>query len=282
MVIKYLTEGIFKTPQEAKAARERAQQKSNADKVAEQATKIIIQKIEQFIDECLLSDNKAFDDDNRSFLPRTISGRRYDFLMANYYTVGQSSRIATYKSSVNWPKDSNTLYVDIYVKMVNEEWFKNHTKINREKANLAADVAKQAGRVDIRKFDGTFDIPHYNPSNNRYIATDIRDAFSNTMDKYIISTFCNSNTPKEFAPIKDIMTSKHVVLNKIHMFADVPDDITFGGELISRWCASDDLVEHELDFIRRQLNAICELISFENKGNVIFRDFANRIDDIII
>jgi hypothetical protein len=168
--------------------------------------------------------------------------------------------------------------------MTNENWFKNHTRINSEKAKIQANITKQSGRVDARNFDGIFDIPHYNPSNNGYIATDIRNVFLNIMNNYIISTFCNaaSNTPKEFAPIRDIMTSCHIVLNKIHMFADISNDIIFGGELISRWCYSEELAEHELDFVRRQLNAICELISFENKGNVIFRDFANRVDDIII
>lgn len=286
MKIQYLSEGVFKNPEQARVAREKAAQTSNAEKVAAQTKEVIKGVVEKFIDEYLNNrddynkeadipyhwNNGGYDDDS-AFLQRCIAGARYYFLTACYESAEATSQIVTYKSSVEFSEHSKVIYVDIYTKIINDTWISNVKKHNEK---------QRFKKAERGNFDGTFNIPDYDPYKNGFIMDEIKNSFARRLNEYIISVYCNPNTPKEFNVIRDIMTRNHVVLRKIHLFTNIIGDIVFGGSLAHVSYDEWNLVKDNSNNIKRQLGSILDLISFENKGNVIFRDWQHRASDIVL
>ncbi len=286
MKIQYLSEGVFKNPEQARAAREKAAQISNAEKVAAQSKEVIKSAVEKFIDEYLNNSdgynkenipyhwNKSGYDDESAFLQRCIAGGNYYFLTACYESAEATSQIVTYKSSVDFSGCSKVIYVDIYAKIINDTWISNVRKHNEK---------EKFKKTDRGVFDGTFNIPgQYDPYKNGFLMDEIKNTFARRLNEYIISVYCNPNTPKEFNVIRDIMTRNHVILRKIHLFTNIVGDIVFGGSLASVSYGEWHPVTDNSNNIKRQLGALLDLISFENKGNVIFRDWQHRASDIVL
>ena len=287
MKIQYLSEGVFKNPEQARAAREKAAQTSNAEKVAAQTKEVIKGVVEKFIDEYLndkddyndnipyhWSDYNSGYDDESAFLQRSIAGAKYSILTACYESAEATSQIVTYKSSVDFSGSSKVIYVDIYAKIINDSWISNVRKHNEK---------QRFQKADRNKFDGTFNIPgHYDPYKNGFLMDEIKNTFARRLNEYIISVYCNPNTPKEFSVIRDIMTRHYIVLRKIHLFTNIVGDIVFGGPLVSVSYDEWHSVTDNTNNIKRQLGSLLDLISFENKGNVIFRDWQHRASDIVL
>ena len=266
MKVNYIQESIFKNPEEMKASAERRNNLSNADRLANNAQRVIEEEVEKFFNVYLntnsISDNQA---QRNTFLNSFAigCGGLTSLFRVDFSTMKDSNELTAYPVSKYTSKvkiEGNDIKIHIYVETLWHDW------IDFVKHNQKMRAMKQyPSKIRMRVTDGS----SYIHSTGLLTSWDIdpKKDFSRKL-KYLIEEESRviqcAAKQVENEQLVDFIYNKNIILEKVHLFGDIDGDLVF-------YCSTfDDYDDRHL--IVENMKFLLNTIQFDNSGKIVIID----------
>lgn len=243
MKIKYITEGYFKNPEQAKAAREIASKEDNATSLAKLATKLLGKPLSEILTEAI-----ALDESTESWYEGIILNSQVFDQLSLAFTFTEKTLngkiIPTAEARI---QDDGIIYIDFYFK-INSEKIMNH--FNSDAENITRTLITWGSSYACNAFGPNSTVP---PKLKKTLGL-----VGKLKDRVKQMRWLNRDNNLKAAWQLFIHTpERKIKINKIHIFGDCVGDVYMS--------AYDDL-----QLVKESIPVMTEFFSFENKGEVYF------------
>jgi hypothetical protein len=243
MKVKYLREGVFKNPEQARAAREIANKEDNATSLAKLTTKLLEKPLSEILTKAI-----ALDESTENWYEGTVlNSQVFDQLSLAFTFTEKTLNEKIIPTAEARIQDDGTIYIDFYFR-INSEKIMNH--FNSDAENITRALITWSPSYACNAFGP---LSTMTPKLKKTLG--LVGKLKNRVER--MRWLNRDNNLKAAWQLFIHTPERKIKINKIHIFGDCVGDV---------YMSSYD----DLHLVENSIPVMTEFFSFENKGEVYF------------
>jgi len=258
MKVRYINEGVFKTPEQMRQERERRDAMSDEERVANSTSGIVIPQVKRELENYM--NNFEFGDNSHyycSILDPDLFGldAMFFYAMMNWEDIPKDvteKKISKYSVS-KLEIDGDKIHIEIEVKIIDENYKNLYNVLNPSKYIHMHDISGRIINGCCKVLDD-------------FSVGKVKKVFAENM-KLAAANYDLAYRQQKRNPIANLILSKKVVLDKIHIFGEFGDLIFSAHDKKANVLTKEDWVSK----MNYRIIELKKLFSFDNAGNISIR-----------